>query len=1406
MVATLSQPAQALQISGTSTPATCGSSNGAIDLTVSGGTAPYTYNWSGGAAAVQDPANLSPGTYSVEVTDMNGCSVNTTISVNTPSGLAAQVNATPASCNGNTDGGIDIEVTGGLAPYTFVWSQASNNGNEDLTNVGAGTYTVTVTDNDGCTVVASGIVSEPPTLSTSISASEASCGGSDGSISLLVNGGTTPYQFQWSEATLNGLQSPNGLAPGNYSVTVTDANGCNSIANTTVSVPNGPSASMSFVPVDCNGSSTGSIDLSVNGGTAPYTYNWSNGLPAIEDQAVVPAGTYFVTVTDNNNCVANGTVTITEPQEISLSLATSAVSCYGGNDGSATVIATGGTLPYTYSWCDGTNTSMANGLSAGNCEVTVTDANGCSAVEQVVIAAPAILEASYTTIGVSCFGADDGGIDLTISGGSGNYTYSWTGGLPAMEDPQNIATGSYSVLITDQNGCTTALNDIIIDEPTALSLNYTTQEASCNAANGSIDLSVSGGSGVYFYNWSNGLPAVEDPFSLTSGNYAVTVTDGNGCTAAIAIPVTEPAALSITGQVTSVNCFNQADGSIDVTVSGGQAPYTYAWNNLATTEDLQQLSAGNYSLIVTDANNCTITYDAVLDQPSEIVLSGTTTDALCGQNNGSIDLLVNGGIAPYTYQWSNGVPAQEDPIDLGAGTYDVTVTDAQGCSATSFLTVNTPNQLQAIAMVQDAQCAGTNTGSIDLDVSGGIAPFTFVWSGGLGTDEDPDNVAAGTYTVIVTDATGCSILANAQINEPVSLTLNATMASEASCGNANGAIDLEVNGGVAPYSFSWDNGGTSEDIDGLFPGNYTVTVIDANNCIAQSSVVVTTPAELSLSAQSFDASCHTGDDGSIDLSVTGGVPPYNYAWSNAADGQDINGLTAGAYSVLVSDANGCTAELSETVNEPLPLEVFSLNPVHVSCSNGNNGGITLEVNGGVPGYTFDWNIDAFDGEQNPQNLTAGLYQVEVTDANGCNNSLSIQIEEPTPIILTTSSQATSCNGTADGSIDLEIEGGTSPYTISWNNGVYTTEDISALSAGLYSVEVTDANACTETTSLIVEEPAAIVLEAVINTDYNGFAVSCSDANDGEVSIAATGGVAPYYYTWSNGTIGAEASELAAGVYQFVVQDAEGCASEGQVELNSPDPIDADLLIADPNCYGDRNGSIKVAQVDGGTAPFLYALEGGSYSALDSFRLLEAGNYELAIQDANGCEWSETITINDPAELIVDLGADQDIELGDSLQLEPYTNAPNFTIDTFMWNQSTELDYAPWVKPLETSTYSIVVIDENGCVAIDEIEVRVKKERPIYFPNTFSPNDDGLNDYFVAYPGKSVQTIAKFQVFNRWGDLIYQRKDYMPSGESDGWDGRFRGKALNPGVFIFSAEVIYLDGRVEMVTGDITLMR
>jgi hypothetical protein len=532
------------------------------------------------------------------------------------------------------------------------------------------------------------------------------------------------------------------------------------------------------------------------------------------------------------------------------------------------------------------------------------------------------------------------------------------------------------------------------------------------------------------------------------------------------------------------SCFGSATGSIDLSVSGGTAAYTYAWtasgtgvvpSGQATSQDLTGLVAGTYSVVITDNNGCTTSNSATITQPSAALSSSRTfVNVLCfGNNTGSIDLTVAGGTAGYSYAWTatgggsvpSGQANSQDLTGLVAGTYSVTVTDANNCTATNSATITQPSSAVSSTKTQvNVLCFGNATGSIDLSVVGGTSGYTYSWTASSGgsvpsgqaNSQDLTGLVAGTYSVTVTDANGCTTTNSATITQPSAALSSSRSQVNVSCfGNATGSIDLSVSGGTAAYTYAWTASGTgvvpsgqatSQDLTGLVAGTYSVVITDNNGCTTSNSATITQPSAVLSSSRTFvNVLCFGNNTGSIDLSVSGGTAGYSYAWtatgggsvpSGQANSQDLTGLVAGTYSVTVTDANNCTTTNSATITQPSSAVSSTKTQVNVLCFGNATGSIDLSVVGGTSGYTYSWTASSGgsvpSGQANSQDLTglvAGTYSVTVTDANGCTTTNSATITQPSAALSSSRSQVNvSCFGNATGSIDLSVSGGTAAYT------------------------------------------------------------------------------------------------------------------------------------------------------------------------------------------------------------------------------------------------------------------------------------------------------------------------------------------------------------------------------------------
>ncbi|MDP6908876.1 MAG: SprB repeat-containing protein, partial [Flavobacteriales bacterium] len=577
----------------------------------------------------------------------------------------------------------------------------------------------------------------------------------DGSIDVSVTGGSGDFSYQWTHGPTT--EDLSGLATGTYYVIVTDnVMGCVSIGGFNVQSGNEVSVSSSVTEPAC-GLINGAIDLTVSGGTGPYTFSWSTGA-STEDISGVGPGVYSVNITDDNGCPFDTTFTLSNQSAPTVTATVTDPNCPGGNDGSIALVVSGGTGPFTYAWSNGGTTATITGLWAATYTVTVTDqTTGCTVNESYALVSPPGFNGFVDLQNETCAGAMDGFIDLTITGGTAPYSYLWNPGSITTEDLTNIGAGTYTLVFTDANGCSFNGAFSITASP-AINITETHQDVSCNGENdGSIDVSVSGGTPTFTYFWEPGGEVTQDLGGLGPGTYEVFVTDAAGCSDSLEVDILEPDVLVLNASSTDASCNGVCDGTAGVTPTGGTAPYTYTWTpNVSTGATASSLCAGNYSVIVSDVNGCSDTASFTIDD-NQIQMVFTSTDISCnGTCDGSATASVTGNNPPFTYDWQPSGGNDTAATNLCAGNYTLTVTDATGCEIVQPFTITEPDPIEISMAVTDVTCEGGSDGAIDLTVIGGVGPYTYQWFPMGQTTEDISNLPAGDYSILVTDANGCT--------------------------------------------------------------------------------------------------------------------------------------------------------------------------------------------------------------------------------------------------------------------------------------------------------------------------------------------------------------------------------------------------------------------------------------------------------------------------------------------------------------------------------------------------------------------------------------------------------------------------------------------------------------------------
>jgi len=546
-----------------------------------------------------------------------------------------------------------------------------------------------------------------------------------------------------------------------------------------------------------------------------------------------------------------------------------------------------------------------------------------------------------------------------------------------------------------------------------------------------------------------------------------------------------------------------------------------------------------------------------------------------------------------------------------------------GCKARDTLNLIQPDDITISGLVTEVLCFGDASGAINSTLNGGTLPYTILWSNNSSL-EDLSGLNSGTYTIDVTDLNGCNNQHSFTVNQPnASLSISATTNAILCNGDQTAFIDLDVNGGVEPYSFSWSNAAISEDLQNLGAGSYTVTVIDVNNCQEQFTQNISEPSAIVGTFSNINPVCQAGSQGSIDLNVTGGTLPYNYLWNSLETTEDISGLFAGNYVCTLTDANNCVTQLQTSLSDPDALVITS-SIVDDPCYNGGNGMIDITVSNGSAPFSFDWSNNT--SNQDATGLLAGVYFVNVTDANSCGVFQSFVVNQPDTLLYFTLTNASTllCFGDNNASIDIEVDGGTSPYSYSWSTSA-NTEDINSLSAGTYTVTVSDNNDCELIQNISISEPNAIQLTE------NHIDVLCKGASTGSIDLSSAGGSSPYSYNWNNGATSEDISNLLAGTYSVSVTDLNACASSISIVIDEPATVISITSLTSPVlCFGAVTGSIDLTITGGSPA---YTVQWDTGQNMEDITNISAGTYIATATDANGCSETHTAQINPPTSNI-----------------------------------------------------------------------------------------------------------------------------------------------------------------------------
>lgn len=1495
-VTSLSNPAGPT-VNVTSTSITCfGGANGSATATATG-TGPFTFTWNPATASVvvgatTTASGLNTGTYNISVTDMSsGCITSQSISLLQPTQMTITSNVTNASCSSSNNGSITATIAGGTPNYTLNWLPAGTG--TAITNLSPGNYTVNATDANGCVITRTFVITAPSSLTVTSTQTNVTCNSfTNGAISLTVAGGSPGYNFTWTPVgTFTGsTNNPvSNLPPNVYTVTVADANGCQSINTFTITQPTAIGHTVISSNAVCNSLCNGTASQVISGGTPTYTFSWSSTAATTQSLGALCAGNYTATVTDGNGCVSNRTFIITQPAAIAITVTPTHPKCNAQCNGSITTNVVGGNGGFVYSWVPAGVGPNPTALCAGNYTLSITDASLCPGSAVVTLTNPPLVVANITFSNPLCNANCNGSATTTPANATAPIQYTWTN-VPASNTniASGLCAGTYSVFILDANGCTDT-GQVTLSNPPVLNVNVSILAASCGSANGTASVTPSGGTPAYSFTWT---PAVAGNTNVATnifaGVYTVVVADANGCTNTQAIPVSNangPSSAVISQ--TNVACNSQCTGAASVTtITGGTPGYTVTWVTPPSASTLiTNLCAGTYTAQIKDANNCLLFQSITITQPPPFDDNETVSNAFCiGVCNGSVVLAPSGGTGPYNYVWSSSPSLTNTATGLCVGVHTATITDFAGCTFTANYNVNGTTILTSAIASSSNPCFGNCIASSTVTASGGgLAPYTYAWSNAQ-SGLIANNLCNGTYSVLVTDNNGCQNTFTTDITSPNAITVLPSISSP-SCGMCNGSATVATGGGTSPYTYSWTSTSTTSVEINLCAGLYQVQVIDANGCAQTQNIPISNSSGITGETYNIqDELCAGSCNGQVTVTPIGGTAPYTYNWLAPPSTNSIaTNLCGGTYFVQMTDAQGCIRTSSVSINSATTIAV-NPNVVQPSCTL-PNGTVSVNPTGGSGSYTVTW-LPAGNGTV-ITNVGAGVYTVSVFDGN-CTQTMAINVNNSTaPALFFTQTNNGCAGGACAGSVVVTPTLGTAQYDFIWSNGSSAlslpSHSVTGLCAGVITLTVTDAAGCRATQSFTITENPALNLSLPVVSQ-----IKCNNDCNGSIQLVPSGGALPYVISWipaSTVTPSNPNTNLCAGSYTGVVTDINGCSISRTVDILNPLPFSLTAQITDATCNSATDGAVTTT-VNGATPGYTYTWTDGASNTYTTASLANVlpGTYSLSIVDSQGCPKDTVVTIVGSFTVLADAGADRtlcidpnsitldgsasvnallynwtqlaptntiantvttsvipsvgtntyvllvtssvaicfdedtvlvlvnplpDVNAGPTQSISMYSSTSlggsptSITGSSFTWSPSSFLNDANAANPITSTTvntqYTVFVMNPNtGCVNSSTVDIFIYPD--IKIPNGFSPNSDGRNDSWII---DNIQqfTECTVEVYNRWGELLFVSAPGYPKP----WDGIYHGKPLPVGTYYYIIDLKHV-AYPKPFTGPLTIFR
>jgi gliding motility-associated-like protein len=1030
---------------------------------------------------------------------------------------------------------------------------------------------------------------------------------------------------------------------------------------------------------------------------------------------------------------------------------------------------------------------------------------------------PPVIEPGATIKSVNCFGSSTGGVTITVSGGTGSFTYKWSNGATS-KNLANAPKGTYTVTVTNVGNPLTATATFVVPGPDSALVSVVTKfDAGCaNQELGTLRAVVSGGRKPYTYNWSGGLASLAEIKNVPLGTYQLTLTDSLGCSIVSAAQTVKQSTLSLAVQKVDAICLGKNTGSIALTATGGEGAYTYLWDkNLPASANQSSLAPGNYQVTLSDTSGCTLFRAITIGQTDGISITAIQPTYVSNGNDGAIDLTVQGTKGLATFNWTGPgsyTATTKNISNLDTGTYCLIVRDTTSCRAE--VCVKIVRKLQFAPAVVVNPCEGSRNGAVTLSLSGGVAPISYKWSSGQLT-QNITGLGPGNYSVTATDAQNATLSLSVTLTEQSKPRVTPTITHvTGSPSNNNGQIALSVVGGTPPYTFLWSNGATTSTIETLVTGRYCVKVSDNAFCPVDTCFDIEYKiVPLAVNISTTGVLCPNDTTGKARVVISGGTSPYKLTLTlsgrvfNTLNGiLNLENLKGGQINYVVEDAINTRREGSFTISTPTP---FTVEPTvkHDNEESGCTGRIVLSISGGTAAYTVNWNTNN-TGLQ-IISLCEGSYTPTIKDANGCTFTGA-------PIFVNTFSAKptitkSDCPEDLNGSVILDVQGGKTPYRYKWLNSkgdtISSSKDLVDVMSGIYTLIISEASGNELTRNYNVEAKNILTATVKANTNYNGFVVSCLSNKDGVLEVTArnNSGSTSFVYEWLlNGSLASSAAlfqNAGAGVYQVKITDPLGCTITRQIDATAPSRVDINASVIDIGCPAARNGSIVVS-ASGGVPGSTYVYVWNNGVRGPSLNLIPQGTYSISVEDKNNCKYTQTYTLRDPTPIVVTMKATPTLDDKKCDGKIVASATGGFPPYFYSWPQLPGVKDS-FVLNLCPGIYGLQLTDSRGCApnpAISTVEVNDERFECLEYRKLITPDGDGLNEEFIincvtfnpAYQNNHLR------IFNRFGQLVLDKKGYR-----NDWKGTtLNGDLLPQGVYYFTLD---FNGE-KPLEGSVTLLR